>query len=163
MIDPQRRRFLRGAISELRKPVEAAPRPPWALAEADFLKNCTRCGECSKACPHLLISPGEGGYPVVSFAKDGCTLCGDCARACAPRALDRGEGRPAWSWKAVVDGRCLVVRQVACRVCVDACEAGAISLSPVPGGPDEPKVSVEDCTGCGACIAPCPAAAIRMI
>jgi ferredoxin-type protein NapF len=161
-MDPRRRRFLRGAISELGKPVEPPPRPPWALAEAAFLERCTRCGECTRACPRELIAAGDGGYPVVSFAKQGCTLCGDCERACAPRALERGRGA-AWEWKAVVDGRCVVVQRIECRICADACEAGAISMAPGSGGIDEPTVSREACTGCGACVAPCPTTAIRLI
>jgi len=41
-------------------PVPAAPpvawvRPPGALPEADFLSACTRCDDCIKACPHLVI------------------------------------------------------------------------------------------------------------
>ncbi len=163
MIDPRRRSFLRGAFSTLRDPIVAPARPPWALAEHEFLATCTRCGECTTACPRKLISPGDGGYPVVSFARDGCTLCGDCERACRPRALVRGEGRPAWTWKAVIDGRCLSVRHVECRACADACTAAAISMHPVEGAVPEPKVSAATCTGCGECEARCPALAIRMI
>lgn len=163
MIDPRRRSFLRGAISALRDPLVAAPRPPWALAEAEFLLACTRCGECTAACPRKLISPGDGGYPVVSFAKDGCNLCGDCERACKPHALERREGRPAWAWKAVVDGRCIAAQHVECRVCAEACDARAIRMVPQQGSVAQPVVEAGACTGCGECVAPCPTGAIRMI
>ena len=163
MIDPRRRRFLRGAFSAVREPVVAPPRPPWAPDEAAFLERCTRCGDCTKACPRMLIAPGEGGYPEVSFAKQGCTECGECEAACKPKALDRGDARPAWRWKAVIDGRCLAVRRVECRVCAEICDVRAIRMVPEPGGVALAEVSPHQCTGCGECVSPCPTGAIRMV
>jgi len=56
---------------------EPAPlRPPWALDERLFVERCTRCGECSTACPGQLIVPGRGGYPRMAFSAGGCDFCG---------------------------------------------------------------------------------------
>lgn len=163
MIDPRRRRFLRGAFGAVREPVVAPPRPPWALAEPGFLQACTRCGDCVTACPRGLLAKGDGGYPVVSFAQRGCDFCGACERACAPKALARREGHAAWSWKAVVDGRCLAARRVECRICAEACDARAIRMVPEVGSVAQPRVDAAACTGCGECRPACPAGAIHMI
>ena len=126
---------------------------------------CEMCEDipCVKACPRMLIAPGEGGYPEVSFAKQGCNECGECEAACKPKALDRGDARPAWRWKAVIDGRCLAVRRVECRVCAEICDVRAIRMVPEPGGVALAEVSPHQCTGCGECVAPCPTGAIRMV
>lgn len=67
-----------------------------------------------------------------------------------------GEGR------AEIDARCLAVKGVECRICGEHCDDGAIRFSPRPGGPPLPEVRREACTGCGACVAPCPVTAIRL-
>ena len=162
MIDPRRRGFLRGRFGGLREPVVAPPRPPWALAEPDFIDACTRCGECIVACPRGILEKGDGGYPVVSFARQGCDFCGACDRACAPRVIDRVARPRAWSWKAVPDGRCLAERRVECRICAEACDARAIRMVPRIGSVAQPKVDGAACTGCGQCVAPCPANAVRL-
>ena len=100
---------------------------------------------------------------MVSFAKQGCDFCGACDLACAPRAIDRAASARAWAWKAVVDGRCLAVQRVECRICAEACGAGAIHMRPEAGGVAHPQVDTARCTGCGECRAPCPAGAIHLI
>jgi ferredoxin-type protein NapF len=156
-MDASRRGFLRGARG-------AAPlRPPWALADdAAFTQACTRCGDCVRACPQQVLRAGDGGYPEIRFAVRGCTLCGDCARACRPAALRRVEGRPPWNLRAEIGNTCLARRQVECRVCGDACEAQAIGFRPRLGGVALPRVDADRCTGCGACVAPCPAGAVAI-
>lgn len=161
-MDPRRRRFLRGDLGGVRAPVVAPARPPWALAEREFLAACTRCGDCVRACPRSLLAKGEGGYPVVAFERQGCDFCGACDTACAPRALDRAS-RIAWPWKAVVDGRCLAARRIECRVCADACDARAIRMQPQVGSVAQPIVDAAACTGCGECKPRCPASAIHLI
>jgi len=64
--------------------------------------------------------------------------------------------------KAVIDNSCLSPRAVACRVCGDFCDARAIHFPPTVGGLVRPLVDHAACTGCGACVAPCPAGAIAM-
>lgn len=151
-----RRQFLRGDFKSRLPP----QRPPWALAETLFLRACTRCLECIPVCPTgiLIVS---GGYPEVNFTRGHCTFCGACAKACRPGALQDSETQ-IWPWpiKAQVATHCLPQRGVECRVCGEHCEASAIRFSPRAGGPPIPEIDEAACTGCGACVAPCPAAAI---
>jgi len=153
-----RREFLRGRFGAHGPPV----RPPWALAEALFLKACTRCGACAPVCPTSIISLAAG-YPVVSFARGECTFCGECAKACRDGAL-QDSALQIWPWaiKASVGRDCLARRGTECRVCGDYCSVAAIRFSPRIGGPPEPEIDSNACTGCGACAAPCPAAAISV-
>ena len=151
-----RREFLRGRFSA------TAPtlRPPWAIAEPAFVDTCTRCGACAPVCPTSIISI-QNGFPEVDFGRGECTFCGECVKACAPRALQNGESQTApWPIKARIGRTCLSVRGVECRVCGDYCESGALRFRPRLGGPPVPEVDSGDCTGCGACIAPCPENAI---
>ena len=75
-------------------------RPPYALAELDFLLACTRCGNCIEACPHGVIFPLSarlGGQvaatPALDLLHKGCHLCEDwpCVVACDAGALKRPE------------------------------------------------------------------------
>jgi ferredoxin-type protein NapF len=42
------------------------------------------------------------------------------------------------------------------------CDAGAIRFKPTLGGVTSPALDLSLCTGCGACVAPCPTQAISM-
>jgi ferredoxin-type protein NapF len=152
-----RRQFLRGRIS----PRHTPQRPPWALAEEQFLAACTRCGDCVRACPQGIVVE-DGGYPRIEFGKGECTFCGECVAACKTGALRREAERPPWRLLPVIDDTCLARRGVVCRSCGDACAAGAIRFSPQLGGSALPEVEASRCTGCGGCVAPCPARAIVM-
>ncbi len=157
-MDPSRRRFLRAT------PRASAPlRPPWALADdARFTAACTRCGDCVAACPERVLAAGDGGFPEIRFAERGCTLCGACADACTPQALRRTDGVPPWTLVPRIGEGCLARRRIECRVCGEACDARALRFVPRLGGVAQPELVAERCTGCGACVAPCPASAITM-
>ena len=157
MVDASRRGFFRGRP---RPRVEI--RPPWALPETSFTDTCTRCNDCAGACPEQIIVSGDGGFPTIDFKRGECTFCGDCVAACQPNALVRADGQPAWSYKALIGPSCLPARGVECRSCEDFCTARAIRFSPRLGGGPIPEVETEKCTGCGACIAPCPVNAIAI-
>ena len=159
-MDPQRRFFLRGRIAT-KAPVQP-PRPPWALAEAGFLQRCTRCGDCIAACPESILASGDGGYPEVRFSVRGCTECGACVEACAPVALRRQPGLLPWNWKPQFSDACLARRKVECRICGEICDHGAIRFRPELGGIAQPSLDPERCTGCGACVSPCPTQAISL-
>ena len=155
MVDASRRGFLRGRP---RPRVEI--RPPWALHESDFIDRCTRCGDCLSACPQNIVVNGDGGYPTVDFSQRECTFCGDCAAACRPLALVRGDRLSAWAYKAQINASCLAQRGVECRVCGDFCDVRAIRFVPRIGSTPLPAIDMDACTGCGACVAPCPTTAI---
>lgn len=159
MTDPSsRRNFLRGRFSARKSPL----RPPWALVEDDFLRACTRCGDCVKACPTHVISSQDAGYPAMNFSAGECTFCGECVTACKSGALKRIEGKPAWNAQATIGEQCLAQKKIECRVCADQCEAGAIRFALKLGGIATPVFDSARCTGCGACVSPCPATAITV-
>ena len=158
MLDPSRRSFLRGRP----RPQEQI-RPPWALAEALFVDRCTRCNDCLKACPQKILVAGDGGYPTVDFGRAECTFCGECLAVCQPRALRRVEGELPWHRKALINDTCLARRGVECRVCADYCAVAAIRFAPRLGGNPRPEIDSATCTGCGACVGPCPTRAITIL
>lgn len=140
----------------------AAIRPPWAIEEARFMEACTRCGGCSEICPENIISADETGYPKVNFDNGECTFCGICLRACDDNALVFDATKPAWPIKAVISAECLSIQGVTCRTCMENCEPRAITFRLATGGRALPEINTNNCTGCGACFAPCPVKAISM-
>ncbi|MDR0701366.1 MAG: ferredoxin-type protein NapF [Azoarcus sp.] len=168
-MDIGRRAFLLG-----QRPyrLEAPYRPPWAVSEAVFHRACERCGDCIAACPKGLLVQGAGGFPEADFSRGHCTFCADCARACTmaahktaarrPPALRFSPDLPPWPLVAVVGAACLPRQGVLCRSCGEHCEVGAIRFPPRPGRPAQPDVDASLCTGCGECVAVCPARAISM-
>ncbi len=155
-----RRQFLRADFRAERM----ALRPPWALPEADFVAACTRCGACVRACPPAILRQAVNGFPEVDFARGACTFCGQCQAACTVGALAPAAARAApWALKAQIAPVCFAQHGVLCSVCREQCEAGAIGWQRTPGRAPLPRVDPGTCTGCGACYAPCPARAIRLI
>lgn len=155
----------RRAFLGVSRPNQGSPvRPPWALAEAQFLSLCTRCNACIDACPTGLLKVGEGGFPEADFtpgqAPAGCTFCGDCRAVCTVGALAASN---TWVLKASFSSDCLAARQVVCRTCAECCEFSAIHFPPRLGGVAQPSLDDEACTGCGACLADCPTRAIRVL
>ncbi|TAA47184.1 ferredoxin-type protein NapF [Corallincola spongiicola] len=136
-------------------------RPPWGQAEHLFTDLCTRCSDCLDACPTGLIKIGSGGFPEVDFSAAECTFCGDCVDACQTDALSRQEDQQAWDYRAEVqEDSCLSLQGVFCRSCSDPCDSRAITFRLHVGGKAQPEIDLQACTGCGACVAPCPASAI---
>ncbi len=152
-VDTSRRFWRRG---------DSPQRPPWALAEAQFVERCTRCSACISACPEGIITSGDGGFAAIDFSRGGCTFCGLCVEVCAPAALLRQPEQPPWQQLAQIDGRCLAANGVMCRSCEDSCEPRALRFRPQLGGISQPQIDSASCTGCGGCVAPCPVAAIRV-
>ena len=141
-------------------------RPPGALAEADFLLACTRCGDCASACPHFAIRPaGADAGPAVDTPHilpevAACYLCEDlpCVQACGEGALLP----PAGGWAGVRLGtavlqpnRCVAVQGEPCDICVQCCPYPdlAIRADPADG---RPIIDPEACSGCGVCVQVCP-------
>ena len=155
--DLSRRRLLRGAVTGRCSPI----RPPWAVDEAKFTGRCDRCADCVDACEERVIRCGSGGFPEVDFSERGCTLCGACASACDGKALsgDPEQDRP-WYLIAEIANACLANRGVVCRSCGEVCDERAIRFESRIGGAALPRLDADLCTGCGCCVAVCPAKAI---
>lgn len=138
----------------------AVLRPPGAVAEADFLESCTRCGDCASACPHDAIREAPARLreahrtPIVDPLASPCQMCEDlpCISACDTGAL-RPEAPAALGTARVAPLDCLNRLSTLCSVCVEHC--------PVPGAidfvGDVPEVNESLCTGCGICQHVCPA------
>ncbi|MDX9886699.1 ferredoxin-type protein NapF [Thauera sp.] len=153
----------RGFLRIGRRTVEPARRPPWAIDEALFVDRCTRCDRCIETCPTQILVRMDGGFPGVDFSRGECTFCGDCVSVCEPRALLRGDAAALpWTLVAAIGADCLAVRGVECRVCGEVCPERAIRFRLQLGGVAHPVLDAGVCTGCGACIGPCPARAIAM-
>lgn len=135
-----------------------AVRPPGAGTEARFLADCTGCGACVDACPEGILAM-SGGYPEVQFSHGGCDFCGACADVCRPGALS---GAAVFGHRVTIGSGCLSAAGVVCRICAEQCETGAIRIRPAVGGRAAPELDAAACTGCGACIGPCPAGAVAV-
>jgi polyferredoxin len=120
-------------------------RPPGALAEAEFLKRCIKCGQCIKVCPTNVLQPAgiEGGIeglwtPILnnrigtSGCQYNCVACGSVCPTSAIRAisLDEKMGKGKFASKgpiklgtAFVDrNRCLPCSMnKPCIVCEENC------------------------------------------
>lgn len=165
-MDPKRRLFLRGAVTPSAQRTVMAPRPPWAQEDdSQFTDRCSRCGDCVRACPRQLLVTGDGGFPHISFARQGCDACGHCREACTTGALvpvHLAPQRPAFRWRIEVSSQCLALHKVECRVCAESCDTGALRCRPAPGGISQLQIDTAACTGCGECIAPCPVQALSL-
>lgn len=137
-----------------------AVRPPWTTDA--FADDCDRCGRCERACPEQIITQDRAGYPSVDFAAGSCTFCSACVDVCPTGALVRDGDRAPWGLKADIGAGCLSVNGVDCRVCGDHCEARAIRFRPLGRGRWLPEIAGASCTGCGACVGPCPVKAISV-
>ncbi|MET4701395.1 ferredoxin-type protein NapF [Constrictibacter sp. MBR-5] len=153
-----RRGFLSGRTRA--EPVIAEPfrvHPPWTGREG--FRACTDCGACVEACPTEIVSLTGGVH--LEFAAGECTFCGACAAVCPEPVFDRAQPHP-FQHVAAIGEACLARAGVVCQSCGDACPERAIRFTPRRGGPFLPTVVGDSCTGCGACVSPCPVAAIGM-
>ena len=136
-------------------------RPPGALAEAEFLDTCSRCGECVKVCPAQCIkidargTMGEGA-PYIQPSEMPCVLCDGlkCMHVCptgalVPTILDQVDmGTAFWN-----ESICVRSRGEDCTICIDHCPVGTAALELVDG---KVKVHEDGCSGCGVCQHRCP-------
>lgn len=137
-------------------------RPPWAQSEDLFTQRCIRCDDCVTACETGILVRGSGGYPEVDFNRGECTFCGACVQSCSESAFRDPDSQPPWDHVAAINQECLGPRGVYCRSCGESCEAGAISFFFNVHRVPEPKVNLDLCTGCGACVQICPTQAVQV-
>ncbi len=156
-----RAQFLRGDIRGKNRPF----RPPWALQEHEFTEICTRCGECIKQCETQILIEARGKFPIVDFRRGECTFCEACVTCCEPGALkieSEEEREDPWSLEVRVNQDCVAQKGVVCQVCGDQCLERVFRFIPRVGGAVQMEMMLENCTGCGACIAPCPVNALTV-
>jgi len=143
-------------------------RPPHALAELDFLLACTRCGDCTAACPHDVIFalPTRLGAqiaatPALDLLHRGCHCCSDwpCVAACESGALSLpadengiSSSTPPKIASAQIDGQlCLAWQGPECGACASAC--------PIDGAliwqNEKPRIDIDYCNGCALCREAC--------
>lgn len=154
---------LRDFFDELRG--KAAPiRPPFSKFELTFTDICTTCDNCVRSCPERILVRGRGGYPQVDFSKGSCTFCAACADVCKVDAFrETRDVGDAWPVRAQVAKTCLENQGISCRACKSSCETRAIRFRPTLGGRTDIMIDQSLCTGCGACLAPCPQGAITIV
>ncbi|UCE88107.1 MAG: 4Fe-4S dicluster domain-containing protein [Pseudomonadota bacterium] len=141
-------------------------RPPGALAEADFLANCIRCGKCGEACPNRCIKYFglENGLdsldtPYIVPREQACILCMECGQACPTGALEqlRREAGPIMRSVKMGHARvdqslCLSYQGKTCGVCYRACPLQDVAIR--VGMLEQPQV-LAACVGCGLCERSC--------
>lgn len=130
------------------------PRPPGVSAES--LSACTGCGLCVGACPEKILDIADKRVILLVQAGE-CSFCGDCATAC-PEPVFGAER--VMQHRVEITPDCLAHAGITCMSCRDICPEAAISMQPRIGGPFLPVLNEALCSGCGACVAPCPGAAI---
>jgi len=143
-------------------------RPPYAIDELEFLLSCTRCGDCTNACPHQVIFPLSArlgaqvaGTPAMDLLNKGCHLCEDwpCVSACEKAALVIPElaedvevmPLPILAVASINTETCFPYSGPECGACEYSC--------PVPGAlnwdQQRPSIDKEKCVGCGLCRQAC--------
>ena len=107
----------------------------------------------------LATAAAAAGLPRFEARAGECTFCGDCVAACGSGAFEPARD-PPWTLVAGVADTCLSAQGVVCASCREVCPASAIRVP--PGARGAATVDPETCTGCGACVAPCPVDAIAL-
>ncbi|MGD8170604.1 ferredoxin-type protein NapF [Vibrio sp. TRT 21S02] len=156
MVDLLKRRLFSRNVKE-----DNSVRLPWLANGALFTEQCTRCEKCVDSCETKIIKQGDGGFPTVDFSVDECTFCYKCAEAC-PEPLFLSKTEQPWEAKAEITSNCLAKQNVECRSCGDMCETMAIRFKPQLGKVAQPILSLDECSGCGACVSVCPTSSINV-
>lgn len=137
-------------------------RPPWSINEEAFLDKCTLCHDCLRVCPTGVLVKGHAGYPITVFLAASCTFCSACADACKSGCFTPTAQAP-WSLQATIGAHCVERKGVVCRACEESCPSNAIVFRPTSGGTSLPQIDGALCTGCGACVRPCPVQAVSIM
>ncbi|KIM08414.1 MAG: quinol dehydrogenase [Sulfurovum sp. FS08-3] len=155
-------------------------RPPAALDEADFLRQCIKCGLCVEACPFDTLQLARAGSnkplgtPYFEPRDVPCYMCPEipCVPVCPTGALDitkvstnnELDINKAQMGVAVVDAKnCVAFWGIQCDACYRACPLldKAIYLEYSKNERTgkhaflKPIVDSDFCTGCGLCERAC--------
>jgi polyferredoxin len=152
-----------GFGGQLLKPATtvATIRPPGALAENNFLQQCSRCGRCVKVCPAECLFPMSLDTGLHTFLtprvvprKARCELCLSCQEVCPTGAIARIPlERVKMGIGELIRAKCLVwSEQKLCLLCREQCPVHAIEVDEQ----NRPYVNETACVGCGACENGCP-------
>lgn len=143
-------------------------RPPFALAELEFLLSCTRCGDCIEACPYTVLFPLSArlgarvaATPAMDLINKGCHLCQEwpCVNACEAAALaipeTTGDGEatpmPVLALASINTQTCFPYSGPECGACESSCPvAGALLWDR-----QRPYIDEKKCIGCGLCREAC--------
>jgi ferredoxin-type protein NapF len=160
MVDLARRNLFRG--KKISTP--SAIRLPWVINEQHFIEACVQCGDCVTSCEENIIVKGDGGFPEIDFSKGECSFCQKCIDVCEqPLFVDkRDKNSLPWQLDIKIKSNCLAMNQVVCQSCQDSCEPEAISFEYLQSKTPQPKIELDKCNGCGACISICPQSAIEL-
>ena len=145
-------------------------RPPYAINEFDFLISCTRCTDCTEACPHDVIFPLSKRVgikavktPALDLLNKACHLCEDwpCVNACKEGALAFPQAEDV---EKDIDDKAseiplplLATASINTQTCFpySGPECGACNICPVPDAlvwdQQRPSINNEICVGCGLC------------
>ncbi|MFD1807074.1 4Fe-4S dicluster domain-containing protein [Gemmobacter lanyuensis] len=132
---------------------------PWT-SELRLAQHCTACGDCAPACPEGIIEIKDG-RPRIRLNGAACSFCGACATACTAGAFDRDQPEP-WPVRVEVGPSCLLAAGIACQLCTDACDSAALRIDLRVRPVGAIRIDAAACTGCGACLAVCPGAALQL-
>jgi ferredoxin-type protein NapG len=139
-------------------------RPPGAIEESAFLKACTRCDECIKACPEnaimKIIQPNSIAHltPIINFRESPCRLCHDlpCAKSCATGALIKVEliSEVKIGIAKINGTSCYAWLGQDCEYCINSCPLTGEAILKDNDG--RPVINESKCAGCGVCENICP-------
>jgi len=124
--------------------------------------GCIGFGDCVHACPFDAISICEG---VARINPAKCHACKLCVSTCPKNLIDilpltvaKAAVLCASREKGAVTKKQCKAGCIGCRMCVKACDIGAVSVENFCA-----KVDYEKCTGCGKCAEVCPVGSIHLL
>lgn len=145
-------------------------RPPGAVAEAEFVKRCIRCGKCLEVCPYGTLKMGSGfsrakRVPYFIPSEVPCYLCMRCPEVCPTGALDvlLQDFNLAHIGRAhIIRNKCYnyINSDIFCMTCYDRCPLRASGIILHNG--ITPAITT-NCVGCGVCEYVCPKKAITVL
>ena len=174
-----RRQFFRESFCSIMKPVaeflaerieidfpvqRTFLRPPGAIAEAEFLEVCYRCGNCVEECPAdaIRLMPSEdeelNNTPIVDPDLSACVICDElaCMKGCPSGALKLVDSPLdiRMGLAVVHEQLCIRTSGEDCTECIDRCPVGETAIR--LGEKGEVEVLEPGCVGCGVCQFHCP-------